>query len=312
MLIATLPPVYRQELMEKIISHPLIDGVRYNVGYATPYSPRETLEWILALIKVHNKKFWIDLKGRQLRIVHWAAPNYGTIILNHEIEVDCPATIFFRGNEWSELKVVKGNQIYVDPPPAKAVGNGQAINIHGNNLKIKGYLTKDDCEYIKEACDLGILNFMLSFVEEIDDLVAVENILKENSGYKSGSAQFVLKIESPRGLEFIDSISAKTFEKHPIMAARDDLMINIGQNKATMLKALEKIVLRNPEAILASRIFSGLETNGEVTMGNWSDIRLMQLMGYKHFMLSDGICGKYFDEAIVAWQDYLNVFSERG
>ena len=163
-LIATLPSVYRKELMEKIIRHPLIDEVRYNVGYSTPYSPIETLIKILDLTEKNNKKLWIDLKGRQLRIVNWAKPDYGTIILNHEIEVDLPAKVFFRGNEWSELKVVNGNKIYVDPPPKEAVGEGQAINIIGNNLKVKEYLTEDDKEYIEAACKLGISNFMLSFV----------------------------------------------------------------------------------------------------------------------------------------------------
>ena len=161
MLIATLPAVYRGELLEKIISHPLVKGVRYNIGYVTPYSAKKTLERILEATKRYGKILLIDFKCRQLRIVNWAVPDYGKIILNHEIEVDCPARVYFRGNEWSEIKVARGNVIYVDPPPKSAVGEGQAINIHGNNLKIKGFLTDEDRVYINAARELGINKFML-------------------------------------------------------------------------------------------------------------------------------------------------------
>lgn len=298
MLIATLPAVYQEELMRKIIFHPLIDQVRYNAGACSPYSPKETLEKILALTNEFGKKLWVDLKGRQLRVVQWAAPVYGKIILNHELEVDCPAKVFFRGNEWSELKVVRGNTIYVAPPPLHAVGAGQAINIHGNNLKIKGYLTEDDKEYLRAACELGIKSFMLSFVEDFSDISDADEITE------GAEVEFALKIESLKGLEFIDLANSEIFKKHHLMAARDDLMINIGDNKAKILPALLKIISVDPNAILASRIFYGLERDGFVSMGDLSDLILMQILGYKNFLLSDGICLKHFDKAMQAWEDF--------
>ncbi len=298
MLIATLPAVFQEDLMRKIIFHPLIDQVRYNVGACSPYSPKETLERILVLTNEFGKKLWLDLKGRQLRIVQWAVPVYGKIILNHELEVDCPARIFFRGNEWSEIKVVKGNTIYVDPPPFHAIGAGQAINVCGNNLKIKGYLIDDDKDYIKAAGELGIKNFMLSFVETAEDSNEVIEIAK------SDDIEIVLKIESLKGLEFIDLTDVGVLKKHHLMAARDDLLINIGEKKAEILSALLKIISIDSDAILASRIFYGLERDGFVSMGDLSDLRLMQLMGYKNFLLSDGICLKHFDKAMQEWKNF--------
>lgn len=181
MLIATLPEIHREELCVRIISHPLIGGVRYNTGYSTPFSVKETLERILELVNEYDKILWIDLKCRQLRITRWAVPQYGKIVLNHKIEVDCPSRVYFRGNEWSELKVVRGNVIYVDPPPRNAVGDGQAINIHGNNLKINGFLIDRDQEYINAAIDLGLNRFMLSFVESVDDIKAKRKGNKKES-----------------------------------------------------------------------------------------------------------------------------------
>lgn len=310
MLIVTLPAVHQEELMEQIIAHPLVGGVRYNVGAVSPYSPKETLERVLELTGHYGKKFWLDLKGRQLRIVQWAVPTYGKIILNHEIQVDVPAKVFFRGNEWSELKVVRGNTIYVDPPPLNAVGQGQAINIQGENLKIHDYLTDEDVDYIQVASDLQIHNYMLSFVEGVQDVNEVQNLLEANSRYdRNLPTEFVLKIESPKGLALLDQPPPSRHDLR-LMAACDDLMINIGENKARMLPALEKIIEADPEAIAASRIFSGLEKGGEVMLGDWSHLRLLKQMGYKNFMLSDGISIRHFDNAIRAWQDFLEIFGE--
>ncbi len=306
MLIATLPPVHQDRLLTQIISHPLVDEVRYNTGVCSAYSAKETLTRILALTERFEKKLWVDLKGRQLRIVNWAVPNFGKIILNHEIEVDCPAKVYFRGNEWSEVKVVKGNVIYVDPPPRYAVGNGQAINIHGNNLKIKGYFTNEDLEYVTAACELGINSFMLSFVEDFSDIEDFQALLSKQP-FKLDKTNVVLKIESPKGLDFIEQFNINTVANCSLMAARDDLMINIGENKAKILPALEQIIKCDSNAIVASRIFAGIESKGEVSIGDLADIKLMQILGYKCFMLSDGLCNQHFEKAIRAWQDFLNI-----
>lgn len=315
MLIVTLPEVYREDLCRKIISHPLVDGVRYNTGYVTPFSCKETLQRVLGIVNEYNKVLWIDLKCRQLRIAQWAVPQYGKIVLNHEIEVDCPARIYFRGNEWSEVKVVRGNVIFIDPPPYSAVGEGQAVNIHGTNLKIKeGFLTEQDREYLFAAIDLGIDRFMLSFVESIDDIKEVRSIIETYKKYRFGKEEYrlnqlVLKVESLRGLEFVENVFSlkglEVFEECLLMAARDDLMVNIGENKAVMFSALQQIIDKDANAILASRIFLGLEGGGSVAMADYSDLRLMQLMGYKNFMLSDKISQQYFDEAIKVWEEIM-------
>lgn len=301
MLIATLPAIYQEELMEKIISCPEVSAVRYNIGAASPYSPKETLEKILTLTATHKKILWVDLKGRQLRITQWATPIYGKIILNHEVDVDLPARIFFRGNEWSQIKFVRGNQVFVDPPPQHAVGAGQAVNIIGENLRIKGYLTEEDESYMAAARELGVMNFMLSFVEHWTDIWAVQKIVGEKN-----DMSVVLKIESQRGLHFVETeFCDDRYRCMNLMAARDDLMINIGENKAKMIAALKQIIAADPQAILASRIFAGLDGNGgHITMGDISDLHLMHEMGYKHFMFSDGLCQRHFVAAIDEWKKF--------
>ena len=137
---------------------------------------------------------------------------------------------------------------------------------------------------------------MLSFVEE--------NLIWKR--WLNSEAKMVLKIESPRGLDFM---SHADFNCHLAAhdSARDDLMINIGDNKTLMIAALYAIIEKDPNAIIASRIFSGIESDGNVSMGDLSDLKLMQMIGYKNFMLSDGICDRHFDRAIKAWKDFQEV-----
>lgn len=306
MLIGTLPPVHMENLMEEMIAHPLIGGVRYNIGGYSAYSPKETLEKILALTEVHGKKFWLDIKGRQLRIARWTMGDVGRITLNHRVEVDLPARVYFRGDDWSEISVVNGNRIYVSPLPKSAVGEGQAINIHGDNLKIHGYLTGDDREYLNAAGELGISRFMLSFVESSRDAEAVRKIIEK---YNLGAIEEVLKIESPKGMEFVRSLDGALLPGVSLMAARDDWFINTDP-KPKILKDLQDLVKADPNAILASHIFGGLERVGMVTMADFSDLYLMRQFGYRNFMLSDGISKRHFPKAMQAWQEFMNFFPD--
>lgn len=300
MLITTLPSAHKRSFIENVFSHPAIDGARYNVGVRTYYGPLQALSIVNGIASKHSKKLWVDLKGRQLRITKWADPTYGDIELNHEIEVDLPAKICFRGDDWSNVIGVSGNKIIVEPDPKHALGAGQAVNIIGNNLKVKGkYLTNRDIEYIEAAKKLKINDFMLSFVEQESD---IEEILKIHP-----DAKLVLKIESIKGLHYV----AKRYKKnHQLMAARDDLMINIGPNKAEMIKALELIIEKDPDAIAASHLLTSLDTVGYLMHADISDLRLLQLMGYKNFLFSDSVAYRCFDKAVEAWLDFLKVCHE--
>lgn len=283
-LIATLPPP-QDPKMKSVISSPLVSEVRFNIGMRTPYSEEETLKRILDLAK--DKKFWLDIKGRQLRIEQWAVPTYGDITLNHEVKVDLPATIWFRGNEKSNIVAVNGNKIYVDPQPPRAVGAGQAVNIHGDNLDIKGYLTDEDKRYLDAAASIGVKNFMLSFVESWDDIrVVSDNYPVDN---------VVVKLESPKGMSWLNSFNGNP--RINVMAARDDLYINTDP-KHVIFDSLLEIVHKDKNAILASRLLESLIENENPSLGDLSDLWLMFGFGYRTFMFGDRLCqSNAFDKA---------------
>lgn len=291
-LIATLPSLSNLRNVEKVIMNPNIAEVRFNTGVNTIYTPEETLEILKSLCFKYTKKLWIDIKGRQLRVAKWADPLYECIQLNHPIEIKYPAKISFRNGDTVNITHVKGDKIFVDPLPKEALGAGQSVNISSEYLRIEGYLTPKDKEYLIACKRLGLNNIMASFVEDYKDLVQILEILP--------NANIVSKIESLKGIDLINQ-----FKIINLMAARDDLYLQTGQNYS-MLRYLKNIISKDNGAICASKIFSSLEKRREVDFSDFADLELMYNLGYKKFMLCDNICNYKFEKAIKAWEEFIN------
>jgi len=290
-LIATLPNINYKDKIIRILECPYVSEVRYNTGTNDLMSVQETLNILKMLTDTFKKKIWIDLKGRQLRIVKWADPLYDVVELNHDIEIQYPATIIFRNGCTSKIIRTRNNKIIVDPIPKEAVGAGQSVNVLAKDLQINGYLTDKDIELLEYCKQIGLNSIMASFVEQLSDLNDITSILPD--------ADIVCKIESLKGLKFILENPGLS-----LMAARDDLFIETGQNY-DILDALKRIILMDNNAICASRIFSSLKRRATPELSDYSDLELMQLMGYKRFMLDDTISYHHFDEAIASWEKVL-------
>ena len=289
-LIATLPNLAAMERVHKVLSCSAIAEARYNIGTASLMTPAETVALLNELSAKYDKRIWLDVKGRQLRIVRWADPRYEAIDLNHNIRVAYPARIYFRNSEYSDIMRVKDNRILVDPLPGEALGAGQSVNIIAKELEIEGYLTELDKQYLHAADLQGLKNVMASFVEKYEDLSEILSFMPD--------AEIISKIESLKGIELISSQKIGR-----LMAARDDLYIQTGQNKS-MLEHLAAIISCDSNAICASKIFSSLERQSTVDFADYSDLALMQNMGYRRFMLCDNICNYHFEKAIAAWRGF--------
>ncbi len=301
-LIASLPQVHREELLKEVIEHPYVAGVRYNTGTRSAYNPLETIRRIQKYALPLNKPVWVDLKGKQLRVIEWADLPYGPILLNHRVKVEMPATVYFRGDDGCELKkIVNGNEIYVDPLPKEVVGRGQSVNILSPNLEIEDGLLELDHLYIQAALSEGVGNFMLSFVENWNDVRQLEKAVG------SRGADICLKIESQQGLDFVQKTKPFELQRYQLMAARDDLMIQIGLLK--MPGALRAIIKKDPKAIGASRLLLGAENEG-ISLADLLDLEYMKMLGYRNFMLSDGISHRHFSAAIKFWEEYILALTE--
>lgn len=292
-LIATLPSLNNMEKVETVFANPYISEVRFNTGVQIAYTVQEILNILKQLSIKYNKKLWIDIKGRQLRITKWADPLYSCVELSHKVEVLYPAQIYFRnGDKVNIMHIKEGNKLFVDPLPKQALGAGQSVNIIARDLKIDGYLTQKDKEYLETCKTMGLTHIMASFVEEFSDLTQILQILP--------NAQIVSKIESLKGIEFVSKYNIPN-----LMAARDDLYIQCGQN-FNMLSHLKTIIQRDSKAICASKIFLSLEKRETVDLADFTDLELMYNIGYRKFMLCDNICNYSFTKAIQAWEEFVN------
>lgn len=307
MLIGTLPTSVSDRsfaLAEQIVSHPLISAVRYNTGGDSPLTPLDILVKAKKLTDKYGKTLYVDLEGRQLRVARWTPYDAGVITLNRDFTSTAAARIHVRNAGWFDLTASNPaeRKIYLENGPDLGnyyFGESQSVHVVSGDFRVKGYLGGLDREYISAAKKLSIRHFMLSFVEEENDIVEFR---KQFSKKEREKLAIILKIESKRGVALIQNRSMRKCEQ--LMAARDDLFIGYGEEPAEMLQALRAIIARNSQAIVASRIFQGLSLTGTVMMGDISDVVLMSALGYKHFMFSDGLT-KNFSDAIAAWEKML-------
>ncbi len=314
MLIATLPTLtgtQAEKLAEEVIKHPGIDGVRYNTGGDSPYAPKHILEIIKPLIDRYQKAFYVDLEGRQMRVAHWTPQSRGVVTLNRDFDIELPGKIHFRRAGWFEIisALPEEKKIFFKPVRTKEeyyFGESQSVHVIAKNFEVRGYLGGLDYEYIQESVNLGIANFMLSFVEEWADVMEFEETYQAcGRGRDLPKSNLVLKIESQKGIELVEKNSKRTLAEFQLMAARDDLFLGFVQKRNRILDALKLIVAKNPRAILASKIMMGLlEYPHELTLGDMTDIKLMSQFGYKHFMLADELTD-CFEEAMKNWQEIV-------
>lgn len=299
MLIGTLPTLISDRslsLAEKMISHPLISGVRYNTGGDSPFGPEEILSKIKYLTDRNLKKFYVDLEGRQVRIARWTPREANAVTLNRDFSIKPPARIHIRNAGWFDLVAAKPEErkVYIDNGPSISnyyFGESQSVHIIGGDFKVSGYLGGLDNEYIAATRKLGINSFMLSFVESPEDLKEFYYCFKRQI---RSIISIVLKIESQKGIQLIGE--RKLLKNEQLMAARDDLFLSFGDEPSGIFDALARIIRADKNAIVASRILSNFESTGTLTMGDISDVILMAFLGFEHFMLSDGMA-KRFDEA---------------
>ncbi len=294
-LIATLPPYVGHRL--EIIGHPLVDELRFNTVWEIGVSEKEMLSRLRD--ECGDKPLWIDLKGRQLRVTHYANMPYAFLRLSHPIEVDLPCNILFKDRGARIVDIVDGNKCILDGPPDYTVGIGQPVNILHPSLKIKGTLTDGDQRYIEAANELGLNRFMLSFVEPAADVSELMRLVA------AAAPLAVLKIESPGGLRYVRkrAASLRFGGQMRLMAARDDLFIQLERDGARYLKALGRIVKYDPTAIAASRILQSLEKDGVLAASDVADLELLRRLGYGQYMFSDGLClrAETFRKAMAVW-----------
>jgi hypothetical protein len=285
--IATIPPYVNH--VQELANSPYIHELRFNTIMPIGETKEAVVRRLLSL--AGEKPIWLDLKTRQLRIAKFAYLPYSFVELSHQISVNLPAKIYFKDCVSEIAQIVDGNKLILSRRPQRVVGSGEPVNILDPSLRIEGFLTEDDKEYIETFKSFGQHNYLLSFFESFDD---VAEVLKLDP-----LAHIIAKIESKRGMEFVRNFYTSGSNIR-LMAARDDLYINLGFSE--IMSALKEIIQKDKNAIVASHLFTSLENYPSVSLQDISDFNFMQTLGYTSFMLSDGLC---FSEK--AFRGVLNV-----
>ena len=281
-LIATFPlyPKYRVD----IASHPLVSALRFNTVTPRDASVQNTVDGLLGACR--SKPLWLDLKARQLRITQFAYLPESYVTINHKISVSTPCPIYFKDCVSRIEAVVDGDQLLLTRPE-RIVGMGEAINILDESLRVEGFFTEQDLEYIDAFSRRDEHRYMLSFVQSSHDCDALWQM--------DPQAEIIAKIEDRRGLRFVANEYPRMPRKPRLMLAADDLYINLGADKTGMLAALRQVIAADPQAIAASRILTSLhdpqdDRLREVSLGDLAYLLLLESLGYTTLMLSDEIC----------------------
>ena len=319
--LVTIPPY--APYAEEVVQHEAVAGIRLNTVMPVKESLESLLTRLSTLTKKYNKELWVDLKCRQLRVATYGVPPFTSIELNHAIDVFTPCDAYFNDrNEKARVLEVDGRRLIMESGPKRVVGPGESVTIPHPTLRIKGYLTDTDKAYLRAGVNVGVNRYMLSFVEKSEDIAAVRAI--------HPTAELIAKIESARGLDYLKNsvfsdlenafaisglkpesvrkehfLSIKnTWEgKTRLMAARGDLYMELHWPH-TIIDALELILERDKNAIVASRILGSLAHSIEPSCEDIGDLDNLLRMGYKTVMFGDEICLKR-DSIIAA----LNVFA---
>src|SRR5262249_40417191 len=136
-VIATLPPHVDHRRL--IIEHPRVDALRFNTISPLADSRAGTLARLRR--EVGAKPLWLDLTGRQLRVVRFAYLPYAYVQLSHRIRVSLPVDVHFRDGVARAVENVGGDKLILVRRPPRVVGEGEPVNILDPSLSVEGTLT---------------------------------------------------------------------------------------------------------------------------------------------------------------------------
>jgi len=232
--------------------------------------------------------FWVDVKGRQLRVVE-SLPykDHLELILNHPIRVQTPVEVIFKaGEDWAVLKEVvdHGSRLVFDGGPAFMVKDGESLHIRHPSLEVGGdQFSEAELGKISVSRKAGITRFFLSYVQNQTDV-------DEFRGLVGKDAEVILKIEDAKGLRYVSEVFRKT-PGTSLMAARGDLYVEI-ERPHRIVEALRLIIGKDPEASVGSRILLSVVQGPVPSCADFLEIAWLADIGYRRMMLCDEICLK--------------------
>ncbi len=314
-IVATLGPATSSREVLKQMLEAGVNVFRINFSHADYDDVKERIKIIRELSDKHgyNAAILGDLQGPKLRV----GVMKGDIIVNDGDFINFVTGAPFEGtkekvymNYESFPKDVKaGERILLDDGKlifevvssnnkdtvkAKVIQGGplkskKGVNLPNTDISLPA-LTEKDIKDAIFACKQEVDWIALSFVRHAQDLMELQDLIKEHSEHK---IPIVAKIEKPEGVENIDKIVAYC---DGLMVARGDLGVEIPAQEVPLIQ--KKLVLRAKTAripvIIATQMMETMIDSLTPTRAEVNDVANSVMDGADAVMLSgETSVGKY-------------------
>ncbi|MEW7289665.1 pyruvate kinase [Aquimarina sp. 2304DJ70-9] len=314
-IVATLGPATSSKEVLKKMLEAGVNVFRINFSHADYDDVKERVKIIRELSEKHgyNAAILGDLQGPKLRV----GVMKGDVIVNDGDSINFVTGEPFEGtkekvymNYESFPKDVKaGERILLDDGKlifevvssnnkdtvkAKVIQGGplkskKGVNLPNTNISLPA-LTEKDVNDAIFACQQEVDWIALSFVRHAQDLMQLQDLIKEHSEHK---IPIIAKIEKPEGVENIDKIVAYC---DGLMVARGDLGVEIPAQEVPLIQ--KKLVLRAKTAripvIIATQMMETMIDSLTPTRAEVNDVANSVMDGADAVMLSgETSVGKY-------------------
>ncbi len=306
-IVATLGPATSKKETLKAMIDEGVNVFRINFSHADYADVQERIDMIREINEEHDVNVAIlgDLQGPKLRVG----------VMKEEVVVnEGDELTFVTGKEFKGTKtrvymnyenfpkdVNKGERILLDDGKlifevlgtdkksevkAKVIQGGplrskKGVNLPNTNISLPA-LTEKDVKDALFAIKANVDWIALSFVRHAEDLMKLEELIKENADHK---IPIIAKIEKPEAVENIDKIVAYC---DGLMVARGDLGVEIPAEEVPLIQ--KQLVLRAKQAripvIIATQMMETMISSLTPTRAEVNDVANSVMDGADAVMLS--------------------------
>lgn len=306
-IVATLGPATSKKSVLKEMLDEGVNVFRINFSHANYDDVKERMQMIRELNEEfgYNAAILGDLQGPKLRVgvmKEEVVVNPGdqiTFVTGKEFEGD--ASRVYMNYEQFPRDVQKGERILlddgklmfeivstngVDEVVTKVIQGGplrskKGVNLPNTNISLPA-LTEKDIEDAIFACEQKVDWMALSFVRNAEDLILLQNLIKEHSEHK---IPIIAKIEKPEGVKNIEKIVAYC---DALMVARGDLGVEIPAEEVPLIQKQLVLVAKKARipVIIATQMMETMITSLTPTRAEVNDVANSVMDGADAVMLS--------------------------
>jgi len=306
-IVATLGPATSKKSVLKEMLDEGVNVFRINFSHANYDDVKERIQMIRELNEEfgYNAAILGDLQGPKLRVgvmKDEVVVNPGdqiTFVTGKEFEGD--ASRVYMNYEQFPRDVQKGEHILlddgklmfeivstngVDEVVTKVIQGGplkskKGVNLPNTNISLPA-LTEKDIEDAIFACEQKVDWMALSFVRNAEDLILLQDLIKEHSEHK---IPIIAKIEKPEGVKNIEKIVAYC---DGLMVARGDLGVEIPAEEVPLIQKQLVLVAKRARipVIIATQMMETMITSLTPTRAEVNDVANSVMDGADAVMLS--------------------------